>query len=124
DADESHAHGSEMQEPEGHDHGEPRPLGPIEIAGTTLIVTLSGHVEPNAEIHIEIEHAAGPKPVAVRFWIGGESGVSSVKCKADGQDNHYHGHAEAPGEIDEECGVWIEIETASGERVAGRAPLD
>ncbi len=100
------------------DHGTERSLGSIEIASSTLSVILSGAMLPNAEMHVDIEHTAGPAPSGIRMWIGDESATGSLKIKTDAHDSHFHGHAEAPQTINGNTALWIEIETTSGERIA------
>jgi hypothetical protein len=111
-----HAHEENM-----HDHmheGEPRELGAVTVGGAELQVTLIGDVEPNREIHVDIIQTGGEKPAAVRLWVGDASGRGSLKSKADGHDNHFHGHAEVPATVDESTELWIEVETTAGERMA------
>lgn len=101
--------------------GDEHALGTITIGGTTLEVTISGAIEPNGEVDADIVHTGGPAPAAVRLWIGEESGVGSLKTKADGHDDHFHGRAEVPPRVPAGAALWIEVESASGERAS--APL-
>ncbi|MEO1130289.1 MAG: hypothetical protein AAFX05_11375, partial [Planctomycetota bacterium] len=116
-------HDDHDQEHDGHDHGEERSLGTINVMGTALEVSISGDVEPGAEIHVDLEHNSGPAPVAIRLWIGDEAGTGALKSKADGHGDHFHGHAEAPSEISN-ASLWIEIEAADGTRASGSLSFD
>lgn len=104
------------------DHGEMRSLGSVTIAGTTLAVSVSGDIAPSSEVNLDLEIESGPVPAAVRFWVGDEAGTGALKSKADAHDGHYHGQTEAPENIDG-ASLWIEVETASGERQAAAVPL-
>ena len=106
-----------------HDHGDEHELGSVTIDGAQFDVSISGEIEPNAEAHIDLVQTGGPTPVAVRLWIGIESGAGSLKSKADGHDNHFHGHAEVPAQIPAGAALWIEVESASGSRVSRSLPL-
>ena len=122
---EDHDHANEDDEHadhDDHDHGEEVSLGTIEIVGTVLDVSISGQVAPGEEVHIDLVHTAGPLPAAVRLWIGDEAATGSLKSKADGHDNHFHGHAEAPASL-QNAALWIEVESASGNRTARSLPL-
>ena len=116
DHDHDHDHGE-------HDHGDSHELGSITIAGATMDVSMSGELTPNEEVHIDIVHTGGPLPAAVRLWIGVASGDGSLKSKADGHDNHFHGHAEVPTQMPDGAALWIEVESASGAPESGSLPL-
>lgn len=107
---------------EGHDHGEGRSLGSVAVGGTTLTVSMSGDLQPGAEVHVDLEHTGGPTPAAIRLWIGDEAGTGALKSKADGHDGHFEGHAEVPSDITG-ASLWIEVESASGERASGSLQL-
>jgi hypothetical protein len=72
---------------------------------------------------VDIVQTAGPTPAAVRLWIGEKSGAGSLKTKASGHDNHFHGRAEVPSQIPAGAALWIEVESASGERTSASLPL-
>lgn len=116
-------HDDHDHEHDGHDHGEERSLGTVDVGGTTLKVSISGDIEPGAEIHVDLEHTGGPAPAAIRLWIGDEAGTGALKSKADGHDDHFHGHAEAPGDITD-VALWIEVEAIDGSRASSSLPLD
>lgn len=116
-------HDDHDHEHDGHDHGEERSLGSVVVGGTSLDVSISGDVEPGSEIHVDLEHTGGPAPAAIRLWIGDEAGTGALKSKADGHDDHFHGHAEAPSDISNAL-LWIEVEAADGTRSSASVPLD
>ena len=90
----------------------------LEIGETGLSVSASGSATPNAEINLEIHHESGPVPEAIRLWFGPRSGEGSLKTRADGHDDHWHGHVECPGTITSQDALWIEVEDSEGNRVA------
>ena len=120
--DDDHDHG-DHDDHDDHDHGDAHELGSVTIDGAEFKVSISGEIEPNAETHIDLVQTGGPKPAAVRLWIGIESGSGSLKSKADGHDNHFHGHAEVPAQIPANAALWIEVESASGNRTARSVAL-
>jgi hypothetical protein len=122
-SDDDHAHPDDADDHGGHDHGAESALGSVTIGGATLEVTISGAIEPNGEVHVDIVQTAGPTPAAVRLWIGEESGQGSLRTKADGHDNHFHGHTEVPSQTPDGAALWIEVESASGERTSASLPL-
>ena len=104
---------------EGEDeHGSEHELGKIEIARTVLEVTVGGEIEPNAMLHIDLEHKRGPMPAVIRVWVGDESATGSIKGKASGNDGDYHADAICPAELEEADALWIELESADGTRTA------
>jgi uncharacterized protein involved in copper resistance len=122
---------SGQEDHEGHDedgehddHGEMKSLGDVTIAGTTLAITLGGEVSAGAELHVNAEHKDGDVPSAVRLWIGDEDGTGAVKSKADGSEGEFHGHVEVSAEQSEGASLWIEIESADGERHKGSVALN
>jgi len=121
----AHEHHDPDHAHEDHEHGPGvRSLGTIAIAGTELEIRSGRAAEPGADLNIDIVHAGGPMPAAVRLWIGGESGVGSLKTKADSHGDHYHGQSSAPETMDASTALWIEVETAEGERVAESVALE
>jgi len=133
DAGDDHGHGADDDhddhddhDGEAHDdhgHGATDSLGTVEIAGTTLSASVFGDVKPGAVLHIDIKHVSGPMPAAVRLWIGDESGEGSLKSKAGGSGGEYHGDAEVPASVTPATALWLEIESASGERSIGSISL-
>ena len=99
-------------------------LGSIVVAGYTLSVSAGGNIAPNATLHIEIEHTAGRIPLAIRLWVGTESGANSLKSKASRSGGKYIAKAEVPSELTPEDALWIEIETSDGERISSSIALN
>ena len=121
--DHDHAEG-EHDEHEGHGHGAERDLGSVTIAGTTLSVSMGGEVEPSAVLHLDIVRTDGPKPAAIRVWIGDEAATGALKGKASGSGGDYHADAEVPAELTPGDALWIEIETADGSRETGSVSVN
>ena len=132
-ADDGHDHADDGDDHEGHDHaegehgehdhGEMRSLGSVTIAGTALAVSVSSDIKPSSEVHLDLEVESGPIPAAVRFWIGDEAGTGALKSKADAHDDHFHGQPDSPATM-AGASLWIEIETASGERQTAAVSLE
>ena len=78
---------------------------------------------PNAALDVSIAQAGGTRPVAIRVWVGDESGVGSIKTKTHSHGSTYHAHATAPATIPANCAVWIEVQAANGNRSAGSVVL-
>lgn len=100
-----------------HEDGE-RALGTVSAGGTSLAVAIAGEVAPGAELHVELDVTEGATPVAVRLWAGQESGVGSLRAKADADGAHFHAHVEIPSDVSKDARLWIEVEAADGKRRA------
>ena len=112
------------QSAHGHSHGnQPIISMSLSLVGVTLDINAQGTLRPNAEYHIEIALVAGTPGAVVRLWIGDESGVGSMKSKADGHGDHYHAHAIVPKEINEKTALWIEVQSVTGDRATGKIAL-
>lgn len=127
-AGDGHDHGHDHAEGEhddhdGYEHGALRSLGTVTIAGSTLAVSVSSKIEPSSQVQLDLEVQSGPIPTAIRFWIGDESGTGALKARADAHDNHFHGQTEAPATLGG-ASLWIEIETAGGERQTAPVSLE
>ena len=96
----------------------------VEVGGTELVLAIKGGLQPDTRVLVDIDHAGGPVPEAIRLWVGVESGEGALKSKAHAHGNHWHGHAECPGEISGEDALWIEIQDSNGTRTATVVPLD
>ena len=117
--DDGHDHGAEENaghsEDDEHEHGgEVHELGSVAAAGTTLSVT-TGHVEAGAEVNVELELSSGAVPAGIRVWVGLESGVGSLKVKADPHEEHFHAQVEIPDELSSETRLWVQVESANGD---------
>jgi len=126
-----HDHSEEPDSHEGHEHNEAEPddtgemasHGSIEIAGTTFSVSLTRDIQPSSAVNLDLEVQAGPIPTAIRFWIGDEAGTGALKSKTDAHDDHFHGQTESPTELTG-ASLWIETETADGNRHTKSVSLD
>jgi hypothetical protein len=65
--------------------------------------------------------------IAVRFWIGTEDAVGSMKAKSEienpAEPNRWHTHADVPNPIPTGSKLWVEIESDTGEKVTGSFDL-
>ena len=126
---EGHDHGEDGLHDHVHaagshgDHGDKIDLGMVTIAGTTLRAYTGGVIEPSSVVRLDVLREDGPEPVAVRVWIGDEAATATRKSKAMGDSVDYHAEVEVPSELNPESSIWIEIETADGDRVAAAIPI-
>ncbi len=116
-----HKDGDDHHHNEGHGHGAKTDLGTQLAGGMTIAAARQGTVTPGGEASFDITVTGGPgKPAAVRVWIGAQDGKGSVKGKAEAEGNGWHAHAEVPNPLPAESKLWIEVETAAGQKhVAG-----
>lgn len=106
------------------DHGNPialgtHPIGEYEVRASRD----AGAIVPGGDAPIDVWLTGDiSKVAAVRFWIGSESGMESIKARADienkSEPNHWHTHAEVPKPLPEGSRLWVEIETDSGAEAA------
>jgi len=108
-----------------HDQGnQPAVSESISIAGITLHINAQGKLVPNAKYRIEMALVSGEQSATVRIWIGDESGVGSMKMKAGGHGDHYHvPDIAVPKEVNSKTALWIEVQSASGEKELGKIAL-
>lgn len=113
-----HDHGAEEdgEHGDGHDHdsGETHDVGSVTAAGTTLAVT-AGHLEAGSEADVDLEVSSGAVPASIRVWVGLESGVGSLKVKADRHEDHFHAHLEIPEDLGVQSRLWVQVESDDGE---------
>ncbi|MDA1008100.1 MAG: hypothetical protein O2800_03725 [Planctomycetota bacterium] len=115
----------------GHDdHGGHVPAPVVDLGSTTIgpfqIIAQrdAGAVVAGGEIAVDVDvTSTTTKAIAVRFWVGTEDAKGSMKAKADIENptspNRWHTHVELPSPMTSDARLWIEIETASGERSTG-----
>ena len=72
--------------------------------------------------HINVR-VAGPEVGTVRVWVGPEDAAGVMVVKAELEGDHYCGDMEMPEPIPVNGRLWIEIETANGERLKGSVLL-
>ncbi len=101
-----------------HDHGPRSSIGTVKIGAYEIEVLQAGKVEAGKEATFELRVKGEPEPVAVRTWIGIESGRGSAKSKAHKHDKTLEAHSDVPKPIPEGAKLWIEIETPSGKEKA------
>lgn len=93
--------------------------GPFQLATTRD----DGTIEAGGDAPIDVRVTGGAVKV-VRFWIGLETAVGSVKALASIEDpaepNRWHTHAEVPNPIPDAAKLWVEVEAEGGAKhVAG-----
>jgi len=119
-----HAGSSAEAGASGHSHeGEPHALGTADAGGVEVFVTRIGDLTPGGETLFELEIEDDPGIVAVRIWVGDESGRGSLKSLA-GRDGpgRYHAHVELDDTLPEGSRVWIEVETEEGTETGSVEP--
>ncbi|MBC8308906.1 MAG: hypothetical protein ISR75_05160 [Phycisphaerales bacterium] len=95
----------------------------MSLAGIILDINMKGTLRPNSEYQGEITLVSGTQGATIRLWIGYESGIGSMKYKADGHGDHYHAFAVVPNEINAKTALWIEVQSVTGETETGSAAL-
>jgi hypothetical protein len=87
----------------------------------TIVAAREGDVTAGGEatFDISVSGVVG-KPSAVRVWVGSQDGKGSIKAKAEAESDGWHAHAEVPKPLPVGSKLWVEVETATGEKhVAG-----
>lgn len=111
DSHDDHDHG------DGHDHGATTQLGEQTAGGFTIKASRDGGITPGKDAAVDVWVTGGTSKVtAVRFWIGTQDGKGSVKAKADLEKDNWHTHAEIPSPLPADSKLWIEIESAKGDK--------
>lgn len=120
DHDHAHDHDHENDQDhghaDGHVHGESKALGQQSAGGFVLTAVREGEVKAGGEASFNISVEGAAKPAAVRIWVGTEDSKGSVKARAEVESAGWHAHAEVPSQMPEGSRLWVEIESATGER--------
>ncbi len=112
-----HKDGDDHDHKDGHGHGPKTELGSQSAGGMTIVAAREGGVTPGGEATFDISVSGGAgKPAAVRVWIGTQDGKGSIKGKAEAEDDSWHAHAEVPKPLSAGSQLWVEVETAKGEK--------
>ena len=93
-----------------------RTTASMSLAGITLRVTMKGTLQPGAEIDVELVQNSGSPAIAIRLWVGNESGVGSAKTKSHSHGASHHAVPQAPNPLPVNSALWIEVESAMCER--------
>ena len=96
----------------------------MSLAGITLEVAIKGTLSPGAEIDVELVQTSGSPAIAIRLWVGNETGVGSAKTKSHSHGASHHAVPQAPNPLPANSALWIEIESAMGERESGSIALN
>jgi hypothetical protein len=107
----------------GHDEGEPHDFGAATIGAFQIQATRYGDIAAGAETGVDITVSGDAQPAAIRIWIGLADARGSLKARADAEGDHYHAHVETPDPLPEGAALWIEVESAEGERSTRSLPL-
>ena len=101
-----------------------RTTASLSLAGITLRVTMKGTLQPGAEIDVQLVQTSGSPAIGIRLWVGNESGVGSVKTKSHSHGASHHAIPQAPNPLPANSALWIEVESAMGERESGSIALN
>ncbi len=96
-----------------------RTTASMSLAGITLEVTMKGTLAPEAKIDVALVQTSGSPAIAIRLWIGDKSGIGSTKTKAHSHDSSYHAEFRSPATLPANSALWIEVQSATGERESG-----
>lgn len=96
----------------------------LTIAGLTLKVTVKGSITPNAMLDVSIVQTGGNPAVAIRVWVGDESGIGSMKRRVHSHGASSHALAQAPAKLPENSAIWIEVQNADGTSGSGSVNLN
>lgn len=112
-----HKDGDDHDHNDGHGHGPKTDLGTQSAGGLSIAAAREGGVTPGGEASFDITVTGGAgKPAAVRVWVGAQDGKGSVKGKAEAEGDGWHAHAEVPKPLPAGSKLWVEVETASGQK--------
>jgi len=112
-----HKDGDDHDHKDGHGHGPKTELGTQSAGGMTIAAAREGDVTPGGEATFDISVSGGSgKPAAVRVWVGAQDGKGSIKGKAEAEGDGWHAHADVPKPLPAGSKLWVEVETAKGEK--------
>ncbi|MBX3384626.1 MAG: hypothetical protein KF864_14070 [Phycisphaeraceae bacterium] len=112
-----HKDGDDHDHRDGHGHGPRTELGSQSAGGMTIVAAREGGVTPGGEATFDIAVTGGAgRPAAVRVWVGTQDGKGSIKGKAEAEGDGWHAHAEVPKPLPAGSKLWVEVETAKGEK--------
>jgi hypothetical protein len=112
-----HKDGDGHDHKDGHGHGPKTELGSQSAGGMTIVAAREGDVTPGGDATFDISVTGGAgKPAAVRVWVGTQDGKGSIKGKAEAEGDGWHAHAEVPKPLPAGSKLWVEVETAKGEK--------
>ena len=101
-----------------------RTTSTMSLSGNTFEVAVKGTLSPGAEIDVELVQTSGSPVIAVRLWVGNESGVGSAKTKSHSHGASHHAVPQAPNPLPVNSALWVEVESAMGERESGSIALN
>ncbi|MBX3356479.1 MAG: hypothetical protein KF724_12355 [Phycisphaeraceae bacterium] len=112
-----HKDGDDHDHTDGHGHGPKTELGSQSAGDMTIVAAREGDVTAGGEatFDISVSGVVG-KPSAVRVWVGSQDGKGSIKAKAEAESDGWHAHAEVPEPLPVGSKLWVEVETAKGEK--------
>lgn len=113
----SHVHNPGDGHTHDDDHGAMIDLGEQTVSGFTVRVSLDHEVHAGGDAPIDASISGGApteRVTVVRFWIGLQDAVGSVKAKAEIEKDHWHTHAEVPDPLPAGSRLWVEFETDGG----------
>jgi hypothetical protein len=116
-AGDNHDHKGGDDHKDDHGHGPTTELGSQSAGGMTITAAREGGITAGGEASFDITvTGGGDKPAAVRAWVGAQDGKGSIKGKAEAEGDGWHAHAEVPKPLPAGSKLWVEVETARGEK--------
>lgn len=99
--------------------GDQTNLAPIVIEPFTVKAL---HIGELAQGHFNL-YVEGGEPAVVRAWVGDEGASEVMVTKAEFEVDHHCAHIEVPSPLPADARLWVEVETAAGERLKGSAEV-
>ncbi len=125
-AGDAHADETSGHKDDGHHSGEVIALGETKIGEWTVRASRDkAEIKPGGEASIDVwvNGGKGEGVTSVRLWIGTADAKGSIKAKADIESDKWHSHTEVPNPMPEDAKLWVEIESAKGEKLPGSFDL-
>lgn len=102
-------------------------IGPFNVMATRDEGLIIEGKDAPIDVTVTASTGSTVTAIAVRFWIGTQDAVGSMKAKSEienpAEPNRWHTHADVPDPIPAGSKLWVEIETDAGTKVTGSFDL-
>jgi hypothetical protein len=102
-------------------------IGSFNVMATRDVGEIIAGKDAPIDVTVTPVEGSPAQAVAVRFWIGTQDAMGSIKAKSEienpAEPNRWHTHAEVPNPIPTGSRLWVEIEIDNGEKVTGSFDL-
>lgn len=118
-----HDHDHNHDRDEGH-HDNPIELGTATIGAYEVRVARDeGPIEPGGDAPIDVWVTGDlAEIIAVRFWVGTEEAIGSIKARGEIEHpdtpNHFHAHADIPDPLPDSSMLWVELDIEGHGKIA------